>query len=187
MIKQKTLDKYINKKFGQLTILEFTRQRNWAYFYNMQCDCGTIKEFQLNGLFRAKYPVVSCGCHNAKMQKKRLLGNTIKRMPFGESSFNALFQIYKNSAAKRGYVFNITKEQFKKITSEECFYCLAPPSQIAEGRTAYGFYTHSGIDRVDNSIGYELNNCVSCCKECNYIKSFASKNIILKAAEFFKR
>ena len=27
-----------------------------------------------------------------------------------------------------------------------------------------------GIDRVNNNIGYVLNNCVSCCKFCNSAK-----------------
>ena len=32
-------------------------------------------------------------------------------------------------------------------------------------------YLHNGIDRIDNNIGYESKNVVSCCKICNYAKS----------------
>jgi 5-methylcytosine-specific restriction endonuclease McrA len=31
-------------------------------------------------------------------------------------------------------------------------------------------YTYSGIDRLDNAIGYEPPNCVPCCDICNLAK-----------------
>ena len=31
-------------------------------------------------------------------------------------------------------------------------------------------YKHNGIDRVDPSKGYTIDNCVSCCSKCNYAK-----------------
>jgi hypothetical protein len=31
-------------------------------------------------------------------------------------------------------------------------------------------YTYSGIDRLDNNIGYVSGNCVPCCSVCNYAK-----------------
>lgn len=31
-------------------------------------------------------------------------------------------------------------------------------------------WKHNGIDRVDSSKGYTLDNCVPCCSKCNYAK-----------------
>lgn len=31
-------------------------------------------------------------------------------------------------------------------------------------------YFYNGIDRKDNDIGYVIENCVSCCDECNKAK-----------------
>jgi len=31
-------------------------------------------------------------------------------------------------------------------------------------------WAHNGIDRIDSSKGYTIDNCVSCCTECNYAK-----------------
>ena len=50
----------------------------------------------------------------------------------------------------------LTKEQFQELSSHECHYC--------------GKDGPNGIDRVDNSIGYTFENCVPCCKHCNYVK-----------------
>lgn len=34
----------------------------------------------------------------------------------------------------------------------------------------------NGIDRKDNSLGYLLPNCVSCCVTCNFLKNMMSAN-----------
>ena len=44
-----------------------------------------------------------------------------------------------------------------------------------------------GIDRVDNTKHYELNNCVSCCSTCNKMKMNLTKDkFIDKILEIFK-
>ena len=40
-------------------------------------------------------------------------------------------------------------------------------------------YKYNGIDRVDNKIGYELDNCVSCCIKCNKAKSYFGQDEFL--------
>jgi hypothetical protein len=64
---------------------------------------------------------------------------------------------YIRNAAKRNLVWNITREQFAAITSDQCVFC--------------GSGDHVGIDRIDSSIGYEIDNCQSCCTFCNKLKS----------------
>jgi hypothetical protein len=51
----------------------------------------------------------------------------------------------------------LTFEQFSQFDGKPCFYC----GETEERR---------GIDRIDNDKGYIPNNCVSCCKKCNYMK-----------------
>lgn len=43
----------------------------------------------------------------------------------------------------------------------------------------YGNYLYNGIDRKDSSIGYLLENCVSCCSKCNQIKMDMSETDFL--------
>lgn len=50
----------------------------------------------------------------------------------------------------------ISFEEFSLIVKCECHYC--------------GKDGPNGIDRQDNQRGYTKDNCVSCCKHCNYVK-----------------
>ncbi len=65
----------------------------------------------------------------------------------------------KQAAKKRGYSWALSKEQFEALINKPCYYC--------DGATPV---TGSGIDRLDNLQGYFLENCVSCCRECNRLK-----------------
>jgi|LakMenE18May11ns_1017448.scaffolds.fasta_scaffold9128530_1 hypothetical protein len=67
------------------------------------------------------------------------------------------FSSYKYAAKKRGYEFDLTIEDFKTFWNKPCFYCGTDINGI-------------GIDRIDNNIGYQMFNCVSCCSICNQIK-----------------
>ncbi|QBZ81605.1 hypothetical protein pclt_cds_1019 [Pandoravirus celtis] len=65
-------------------------------------------------------------------------------------------------ARRRSLVFNITREQFDSFFyADACFYCGVARSDSVL----------LGIDRYDNTIGYEAENCRPCCGKCNYIKS----------------
>ncbi len=64
---------------------------------------------------------------------------------------------YKKWAKGRGKTFNITFEQFEKFVGQDCYFCGNPIETV-------------GIDRLDNNIGYELDNLVSCCTRCNKMK-----------------
>lgn len=62
---------------------------------------------------------------------------------------------YKQASKRRGYEFELTLDEFKNLTSQPCYLC---------GDNA------GGIDRLDNSIGYKLENCRPCCETCNKMK-----------------
>lgn len=64
---------------------------------------------------------------------------------------------------KRGYSFSLTLEQFKSFWGKPCYYCGGEIEGI-------------GIDRIDNTMGYEINNCVPCCIDCNKMKMTQTLN-----------
>jgi len=80
---------------------------------------------------------------------------------------------YKYPARKRGYEFKLSFAQFTKLFIGECHYC--------------GVENARGIDRVDNNIGYIIDNCVSCCGVCNKMKWKLNKDDFLeKVKQIFK-
>lgn len=83
----------------------------------------------------------------------------------------AVIRIYKYGAKKRGHKWNLTKKQFKEITQKDCFYCGARPNNISKNICNTGDYIYNGIDRIDNTKGYTMDNIVPCCKICNQAKS----------------
>lgn len=108
---------------------------------------------------------MSCGCH--KLDLSRQLGER-SRLAEGESSFRALFDTYRKRAEKAGFVFSLTREQFRAMTSAPCAYCNVQPQQQKRATSeSFGSYRYNGLDRVDNKRGYEIGNVAPCCGMCN--------------------
>lgn len=99
-----------------------------------------------------------------------------------DTAFEDLWHLYQAHARDRGHVWELTKEQFRELTKSPCYYTGKLPSQVsksaATGRRRKrgidplpgGIYIYNGVDRVDNSKGYTIDNCVPCCKEANQMK-----------------
>lgn len=65
---------------------------------------------------------------------------------------------YRSPARLKGRVFELSQEQFNDLVMAPCKYCGDKDFPL-------------GVDRVDNSKGYTLDNCVPCCGMCNKAKS----------------
>lgn len=126
----------------------------------------------------------SCGCikqeQNIELAAKMSKGN---ELPEGESSCNLLYAIYRHAAKKRGYCFELSREDFRRLTSQNCSYCGIEPKQIFRGSTCKTPYTYNGIDRQDNTRGYVLDNAVPCCKPCNLSKGKQTLAAFLKRCQ----
>jgi len=107
--------------------------------------------------------------------------------------FNYLRSNYRCGAARRNLPFELTPEQIAEIVIRPCFYCGSMPEKskwavfIERGRAVYRRFSvvpdHHGIDRVENSKGYTLDNVVSCCSICNVAKRTMSKDAFLEWAK----
>lgn len=88
------------------------------------------------------------------------------------SNSNQVYKTYRFHAKQRGYEFEISKDDFQLITSQNCYYCDAAPSNKGNHHKKEGEeFIYNGIDRFDNKIGYHLSNCVACCRICNLLKN----------------
>ena len=68
----------------------------------------------------------------------------------------ARYNHYISSAKRRNYKFELTFDEFSTIFNTKCSYCGESKSR--------------GVDRIDNTIGYTLQNSTSCCAICNKMK-----------------
>lgn len=152
------------KRFGRLVALHSTdKRKDNKIIWECKCDCGNLHHTL--GRYLSDGDTKSCGCLN----KEKLQAGTTK-LKKGEAALNQLYGNYKRQAEIRGYFFNLNREQFKKLTKQNCFYCGIIPAQKQTGKYLNGSYTYNGIDRVDNKNGYSVENCVPCCKNCNRAK-----------------
>lgn len=87
-----------------------------------------------------------------------------------EVAKNSILLGYKASASRRGYKFNLSKEDFCFLVDQPCKYCGTLQSNSYEISSKKGIYKYNGIDRIDNNIGYEIGNVVTCCTTCNKMK-----------------
>ena len=79
---------------------------------------------------------------HAKIHKKNYYNKPDKK-------YNA----YKRSADKRGIAWNISLQEFCETLNHRCIYC--------------GTEENMGVDRINNDIGYQKNNCLPACGPCN--------------------
>ena len=171
----------IGTKINKLTVLNgpLSSNSDGSICWECLCDCGS--KLKVNNSRLIKGLAISCSrCASTdtiiKFNSKRIEPHN--KMKPGEAAFNDLYGRYKKNAKNRQYAFDLTKEEFKVLTKELCFYCGALPtkqypSKEAEhklnemGKRVNGFYVYNGIDRKNNSKGYSIDNCVTCCSTCN--------------------
>lgn len=123
-------------------------------------------------------------CTNCKHKSEKTLNNVrnysgcrnCSLLPKGQAGMNRMMQGYRRGAKSRHYEFSITAEEFRRLTSANCFYCGAKPSQFVacnrqRRKSTWGDYIANGIDRINNRKGYVDGNCVPCCIICNHAKS----------------
>lgn len=66
------------------------------------------------------------------------------------------------TAKDRQIIWKLSFDEYQILISRPCHYCSY---QLGEA-----VLKGCGLDRLDNQKGYILDNCVSCCAFCNFIK-----------------
>lgn len=91
-----------------------------------------------------------------------------KRRPSQEAGLRVHYNSYKHDAKIKHREFSISFNEFCCLVSNNCNYCGESPSYKCA--TVGVKFLANGVDRIDNSAGYTLSNCVSCCETCNKAK-----------------
>ena len=169
--------------------VEFTLSReDVRRFIRLPCRyCGRVPadEHDYNGLDRLKNDtgytpenVVACciRCNRAKYQlsetdflvwASRVTGgfSVAASSSLAPSGVRALYLHYVQQARVRKKTFDLTEEQVGLLVSSVCRYCGQVPSAVFAGK-----YVYTGIDRLNNDLGYSWSNCGPACKVCNRAK-----------------
>jgi len=156
----------IGKTFGFLTVKKIALSKNdrGEVLWLCDCICGNITE--VKSYYLTKGLVKSCGCKKEELKAEKF------RKPTKDVALTTLYTRYKNGAKNRKLSFEIGKDDFEKIILKPCFYCGLTKSNLLKMQTVFEYreFEYNGIDRVDNLVGYTMDNCVPCCKICNLAK-----------------
>jgi 5-methylcytosine-specific restriction endonuclease McrA len=98
----------------------------------------------------------------------QFFSNEIDNSHYIKSGIGVVLCYYKRNARYRGVSFKLNRSQFYMLNKSNCFYCGDKPYSICRK------YVFNGVDRVNNELGYIINNVVPCCKRCNVFKGSMS-------------
>jgi hypothetical protein len=178
----------IGQKFNKLKVLDVAQSIGNRTAWKCQCDCGTIKNIKTEELRTGG--TKSCGCWNQEQRSNRaenMYSKCIKYSP-------------KEASARKVWRANYNEmsfDDFYLLSQQQCNYCGEMPSNVqntadqrsSEKMKKEGNFKYNGLDRLDNSKPHSKENCVACCKYCNYAKRERSveefKTWLSKTYEFF--
>lgn len=146
--------------------LEILAKRENEIYYDTISDPETCrmcyKKPYVPARGRTGQALMTCvPCHNKEIAVEANRPERNRNYPAEKKAhLGTSFQSFIKGALKRGLPVSITFEEFANIVHKPCVYC--------------GYYDEEsivGIDRIDSSRGYVLENCVACCGVCNIMKS----------------
>ena len=152
----------IGNVYGQLTVLNFdSKDVRYRKKYLCQCKCGNTKV--ILGAALVSGNTKSCGCLSKESKQKT-------RKPNNGSEITAIILGYKHHAKKRGFKWNLKREEVEYLIKQNCHYCGIEPSNLKKTKNSIEGLKYNGIDRVDSLKDYTKDNCVTCCRTCNLAK-----------------
>ena len=163
------VEKLPSKVYGDKS--KYHKKRMWL----CKCDCGNMTEANTGSLTCDKKK--SCGCLTSTKSAENSIKSRYK-IAKQDAGYRSVYSSYKLNAKSRGFDFNIDFDYAVSIMKSDCHYCGIEPSNTY--MKSYYNATYNGIDRVDNTKGYEMDNIVSCCKMCNIAKNNNTEEYFLQ-------
>jgi len=98
----------------------------------------------------------------------------------------------QRNATNRKLAFSLSLDSFYGLVTAPCAYCRQSPTTCgavlrSTKRLSESAFEHHGLDRVDPARSYEPENCVPCCKTCNYGKHRLSAAAFVELARGIAR
>ena len=179
----------IGQANNRLTLIECANKNKFGQKLGLfLCICG---KQCIKGISSVKHGYTkSCGClqkqkaaenakHFSRIQTKARTAANInrrgkpnfgKRISIKQLCINKIFADYKNSAKRDNRIFELSKLDIETLIFSQCDRCGRLPTRefVAKRiRLDNESIYWNGIDRIDNSKGYTLNNVRPYCWDCN--------------------
>lgn len=151
----------VGQVIGSWTLLKDLGVKNRRHSWLTLCSCGKTQSTLDRGLKIG----TSNSCRSCGSRKNRR-----KPLPESRAALNCTFGAYKKGAQIRNLPWNLTKEEFFKLTQKACTYCGAEPANRRKSQSTAPDFIYNGVDRLKNKKGYEPENVVTCCRRCNKFK-----------------
>lgn len=172
---QRLKDKYVGLVKGVYKCLDYSHtDKNHRHWVTAQClQCGNIVIKPIH-YFNSPAHEGSQSCPNCRHETHVRLAheNAMKRHGVSteeeyEQKVKLLerFSQYKQGAKARNLEYHLTLEESENLFLSNCAYCNQPMA--------------FGIDRVDSTKHYTVDNVVPCCSMCNRMKNAYSQEAFL--------
>lgn len=158
-------------RFGFLTALHYVKGSKWHCI----CDCGNTVDVDTNSLTAGR--TKSCGCYQKLVTKLRSeRGENPDRV---DAVLRRLYVAVKTRHVnKLGFSVSdmLYYDEWKALVVKPCVYCGREPFRERYDTKSDTIVKVNGLDRIDSSKGYSLDNVVTCCRDCNIAKSDMNLN-----------
>lgn len=125
-----------------------------------QKECSGCKEVLAIGCFGTLNRGFNSKCRNCRNKDNRNYRRNIAP--------KERYRFYEWNSRRNNREFSISFDQFVSVINiNVCYYCGSKDERL-------------GLDRVDSSVGYTLQNVVACCRRCNVAKNDMSQSDFIR-------
>ena len=138
----------IGKKFGRLTVVEFSHSKGYEKYYSCRCDCGKTKTVLKGNLLNGK--TKSCGCYQKEMAIKANL------LPENRRKLHDIFRHMKSRCYDPK---NNRYDRYGGRGIKICDEWLNDVESFCDWALLNGYKDGLTIDRIDVNSDYCPQNC----------------------------
>lgn len=153
--------------FGMLEVLDEFRRKGEKWEWKTEClNCNTISWVRDDHMKTGH--TKSCGCMNYDKDGRPLI--TDRRLKLLGDVYRDIIRGHVKKESSREKVISL--DEVISLSEQKCIYCGEDGFKTYRDRSKKSNYTLiiTGIDRLQNDIGYRSDNVVPACQRCNVMK-----------------
>ena len=148
-ISQKTIRKYVGKKFGKLEVIYLFKDKYGSTTAHCLCDCGRSHATRIANL--NSNDTNSCGCYKKERLREGVFKHGLSEHPLYDTWNTMLHRCYNSNTEKYAY--------YGGRGISVCDEWRITPTEFINWAEKNGWSPNLTLDRIDNDGNYEPNNC----------------------------